>query len=557
MYKPAAAGTPGTPEPLRLRPCGTPTAPAPKTAMRNGLHQPAPEAFGIGQLFWRIPEAVIVGNASTGQIVLCNPAAERLFGYAQQEIVGRPIEVLVPPDLRPLHQAGLRGYCHTGHGPLIDGRRPIEVPALHRDGHVLSIELTLSPLEAGGLAASGIDAGEHAQATAARYVLALVRDVTERRQQYEQLARQAALLDLINDAILVREMRSSTILEWNQGAERLYGWSRAEALGQSAHVLLRTEFPVPLAEIERAVESSGAWQGELVQSTRDGRRVVVASRWALERAPGGAALAALESNTDITGRREAESARLHEAELRAAAEAAVRTRDEVLAALSHDLRSPVSAIKGQAQLLRRHLDRETSLDPRRVARGLAFIEAAADRMAGWLEELLDLARLQAGQSLELRRERVDLVALVWQVVAEHQQITEQHRLRVATDLDRLLGEWDARRLQRVLDNLLSNAIKYSPEGGEVQVRLSRRQAESGPQAMLVVEDTGVGIPAADMPHIFERFRRAANVAELIHGTGIGLAGARRIVHQHGGTIQVQSQQGVGTKVTVTLPLRSA
>jgi signal transduction histidine kinase len=115
----------------------------------------------------------------------------------------------------------------------------------------------------------------------------------------------------------------------------------------------------------------------------------------------------------------------------------------------------------------------------------------------------------------------------------------------------LVGSWDVRRLERVLANLLENAVKYSPDGGEIVVRVARDDADS--TAVLQVADTGVGIPAADLPHVFERFYRAGNVGE-IQGTGIGLAGVRQIVEQHAGSIAVESCPGIGSTFTVRLPL---
>jgi signal transduction histidine kinase len=117
-------------------------------------------------------------------------------------------------------------------------------------------------------------------------------------------------------------------------------------------------------------------------------------------------------------------------------------------------------------------------------------------------------------------------------------------------VDSLVGEWDGQRLRRVLDNLLSNAVKYSPDGGEIVVQLAREED----WAVLLVSDQGLGIPADDLPHIFERFRRARNATEIV-GTGLGLSGARQLVEQHGGTIVVHSQEGAGSTFTIRLPLR--
>jgi signal transduction histidine kinase len=179
-------------------------------------------------------------------------------------------------------------------------------------------------------------------------------------------------------------------------------------------------------------------------------------------------------------------------------------------------------------------------------------------MGDWIDDLLDSARLHAGRPLELKRAPMDLVALAWQAAAEHQRTTEHHRLRVETNEPKLIGVWDPTRLRRVLDNLLSNAIKYSPNGGEVVLRVRvEEDFAAGGAAVLAVQDRGLGIPASDLPHVFERFRRAGNVVGRFGGTGIGLAGACQIVQEHGGTIEVDSEEGRGTTFTVRLPLLSA
>jgi signal transduction histidine kinase len=139
-------------------------------------------------------------------------------------------------------------------------------------------------------------------------------------------------------------------------------------------------------------------------------------------------------------------------------------------------------------------------------------------------------------------------------VAAQLRLSPRHQLRVETALAELIGEWDGVRLRRVLDNLLSNAIKYSPAGGPVLVTVAREQIDGGAYAVLAVQDHGVGIPAADLSHIFERFHRASNVQGRISGTGIGLASARQIVEQHGGDLTVRSTEGQGSVFTVLLPL---
>jgi signal transduction histidine kinase len=232
---------------------------------------------------------------------------------------------------------------------------------------------------------------------------------------------------------------------------------------------------------------------------------------------------------------------------------ALRTRDEFLAAAAHDLKTPIASTKGIAQLLRRRINRMDIPNPERLTEGLERIDQGVQRMTGLIDELLDLARLQMDRPLDLDRERMDLAALLRQAVLDLQPNAPRHTFKVVVPDGGLVGAWDANRIRRVMDNLVSNAVKYSPDGGEVVVRAEEARDDRGRTALVEVTDHGVGIPAADLPYIFERFRRGGNVT-FIHGTGIGLGIAQSIVEQHGGSIGVESIEGKGSTFTVRLPL---
>jgi PAS domain S-box-containing protein len=256
-------------------------------------------------------------------------------------------------------------------------------------------------------------------------------------------------------------------------------------------------------------------------------------------------------------------ARLFSAEqrARAEAEAALHLRDEMLALVTHDLGQPLSSIRVATQLLRRALtpgpEGDGATGDTDAADGgwlVAIIEDEATRMAALVSELLDTARLQSGAPLDLRYRPTDLVALAKREVRAVQQTAPEHRVALQTHVNELIGEWDQERLQRVLRNLLSNAVKYSPAGSTVTVTLTSEDADDRRWARLAVQDEGIGIPAEDLPLVFERFHRGRNTAGSAPGTGLGLAGARQIVELHGGRITIASVEGRGTTVTVWLPL---
>jgi signal transduction histidine kinase len=221
----------------------------------------------------------------------------------------------------------------------------------------------------------------------------------------------------------------------------------------------------------------------------------------------------------------------------------IQFRDAMLTGVTHDLKTPLTVIKVQSQLLRRRADEglRASIDQ---------IDRASTRMARWIDELLEVATVRNADDMHLALQPTDLVKLARDVVDEHAQSSRRHQLVLETDAPEIIGRFDAPRLERVLDNLLGNAVKYSPDGGCVKLEL-RTDAD---WAIVTVRDQGLGIPAEDLPHIFEPFRRGGNVVGRISGTGIGLASAQRIVERHGGEVVVDSTPGDGSSFTIRLPL---
>ncbi|HEY1014943.1 MAG TPA: ATP-binding protein, partial [Herpetosiphonaceae bacterium] len=228
-----------------------------------------------------------------------------------------------------------------------------------------------------------------------------------------------------------------------------------------------------------------------------------------------------------------------------AREEATRLKDDFLSAAAHDLKTPLTALIGRAQLMERRALRNPEA-PADLG-SIRMVIAETRRLKHLVLDLLDAARAERG-SLITRREEVDLTPLARDVCERYASARHQC---VVTAEDALVGCFDPLRIGQLFDNLIGNAVKYSPEGGPVRVELWREDGA----ARLVVADTGIGIPADDLPHIFERFHRGANVDDRrFSGMGLGLYICHGIVEEHGGSISARPNLPHGTQFHVSLPL---
>ncbi len=335
------------------------------------------------------------------------------------------------------------------------------------------------------------------------------------------------------------------VLDANPAYYDLYGLIPEQVIGHSFAIIL------PEAERASAVERYQAVfrvEGPLPPfGTRivlvDGTERIVESRIGFVEHDGQRTLM-LSIIRDVTDQARAERER-DRALLEA--EAALRAREDFLAGVSHDLRGPLTVILARAQMLQ--------LMPKHPEASLEQIASAAVRMRAMLDDLLDAARLGAGHALALHRRPTDLGALARRAANEQRRQIEGITILVEDATEPLVGEWDAGRIERAIGNLLGNAIKYSEDDGEVALHLSRETDPAGCWAVLQVRDRGIGIVAADLPHVFDRFFRGSNAAAAGDGAGIGLAGAKQLVEAHGGTLTAASEgEGRGSTFTMRLPL---
>jgi PAS domain S-box-containing protein len=328
------------------------------------------------------------------------------------------------------------------------------------------------------------------------------------------------------DAMVLSDPDGIVLLA-NQAYCDLYGYAMHEVVGTSFAIIFPPEQRSQALETYRAVfagrASTPTHETQIVR--KDGTERFVQARASVVVHPrhGPALLSIIR---DITERRVSE-----------------RLQREFLALASHELKNPLSAISGFAQLLQRR----GTYDERLIGR----IVSQAAHMDRLLDDLLDVARLETGR-LEIVAAPMDLVEIVRSCTEQAQIRADRHTVRLEAGTARLDGVWDSDRVRQVLDNLLSNAIKYSPTGGEVVVRVEVVKQE----ARVSVQDSGVGIPAEALDQIFTRFYRTDDAAAGPAGFGIGLYVARSIVELHGGRIAVASYPGHGSTFSFTLPVQT-
>lgn len=463
-------------------------------------------------VFEAAPDAVVIVDGD-GVIVLANGQCLTVFGYPPEDLVGVPVEQLVPMRFREAHPTRRSGYGAANPRPM----GLLRLAGVRRDGTEFPAEISLAPLSTDG----------------ERYVSATVRDISERIRDEERFR---SLLDAAPDPTVIIDS-TGTIVLVNARVAKVFGYESRELLGEPIAVLAPDDLRESnmswfkdylLAPDERPM---GVNQGAVVRHS-DGRDVPVeVSMSPLQTDEGVLVSVALR---DVTERlqMEAESQRL---------------RDDVIATVSHELRTPLTSIIGYAELMS-DLD-EIDLS-RRARKLLGVIERNASRELQLVNDLLTMAFLE-DERLRLLRDPLDLETVCLRVV-EDQRLRARERAVALTfvggEAAQVIG--DFHRVVQVVENLVTNALKFTRAGGRVDIGV----ADHGAMGVVEVRDTGIGVSPEEKERLFERLYRSPRaIEEQVQGAGLGLPIVRAIVEAHGGWVDLQSEVGVGTVVRVALP----
>jgi PAS domain S-box-containing protein len=380
-------------------------------------------------------------------------------------------------------------------------------------------------------------------------ILQLDRSEHVKEEAEEKIYYQASLLKHVTDAVIATDMDFS-VQYWGKAAEETYGWTWDEVIGKKVSQFLKTEYLEDgEAEARKSLSQQGIWQGEVIQHHQNGTRMNILSSVSVVRDSKGKPVGVVAVNRDITGRKTLE-ARVVEADKQQALmeteRQMIELRQELMAMVSHDFRTPLAVIMSSSEMLHNYGDRMTSDKQKHM---LMRIKGQVNYMKSLLDNVLVMNKAQAGK-LDCNPTTFDLKAFCDDVIQQLQLIDEgEHDVRFEYQYPSQDVSLDSLLLRRILDNLLSNAKKYSPGGGQIFLRVWK---ETEYQVHFEVRDQGIGIPKEDQERLGEIFHRAANALQ-ISGSGWGLAIVNESVQAHGGKISFTSEEGKGTTFTFSLP----
>lgn len=489
----------------------------------------------------------VIGKTLDDIIISWNKGAEKIYGFAAKDIIGKSANIIIPPEARKEEEMVLEKIRNK---VSVKARESIR---LTKDGRKIWVSITSSPVFDRNGNVIGLST--------------IARDITKNKETDLQIKEQAELLRLSHDAIIVQEHdrnHKNKINYWNNGAVALYGYSQKEAVGKIATELLKTIFPLSIDEIHNFIMKNKFWEGELIHTTKSGKRIVVESRWAFISYKG-RNLQVLEINRDVTQRKKLET-KLHNINKQLELKVEKRTMqlstankrlqrsnkelEDFAYIASHDLQEPLRKIQSFGNLI----IEETGNLPEDGKTYLDRILNAASRMRLLIDNLLSYSRVI---SKALPFQNTDLNEIANSVISDLEVRIKEAKAII--EIDNLpVIEADPLQMRQLFQNIIGNALKYKRKNTAPVVKVYTRHNKSDTISQKVVhicfEDNGIGIEEKYIDRIFTIFERLHSRSEY-EGTGIGLAVVRKIIDRHNGSIKVESKLNKGSIFIVTLPVK--
>lgn len=512
---------------------------------KKGVQRPTQEESLLRQIIESSLDAVISVD-SKGRITTFNPAAEDMYGFAANEVLGREMaELIIPPDLRSAHHAGFKRCLETGQSRIL-GKR-MQIRSIRSDGTEFPVDLTVAKID---------------EANAVRFV-AFIHDVSERQRIQSELEKAKAdaeraerqlrtAIEALDDGFVLYDTDDRLVI-CNERYREIYDTS-ADLLHTGTKFERVIREGVKRGQYPDSEGREEEWIAERLKAHRSANSVIE------QRTDDGRWLRISERHTaddGIVGFR-VDISKLKETQLRledanAELARASRLKDEFLASMSHELRTPLHAIIGLSEALRvgafEVLTEEQS-------ESVGQIEDSGRHLLKLINDILDLSKVEAGQ-LDLRKRKCETETICRESLRLVREAAQRKaldiQLKVSSSARVVLA--DPLRLKQILVNLLGNSVKFTPAGGQLGIEVTTDRSEE--RVNFTVWDTGIGIAEADFPRLFRPFVQLdGGLARKHSGAGLGLSLVRRLAEMHGGGVRVESNPGCGSRFIVVLPSHS-
>lgn len=464
-------------------------------------------------------EDAVLSQTLNGTITTWNAGAQKLYGYSADEIIGQPITLLVPQNRVEEIMNMLR---RVGEGVSVKNHESVRK---RKDGSLFYVSHSLSPIknEKGEIIGAGC----------------ITRDITRRKIAEEAVKAHDSLLSAviegITDVVFVKDLRGRYLIINSAGAESI-GATKGQIIGKTAYDLFSSQIADQITDTDRQVLQTGLPLTYDETITVGGIERTYLSTKTVYRNIQGDVIGVLGISHDITERKDAERELIKLS----------RQKDEFLSIASHELKTPVTTIKGFTQLLQKYLGGKD----KNLEGFLRKMNLEIDRLTNLVNDLLDVSRIGAGK-LKFRQTEFDINALTNEIIEDIRLAGTRHQIMLDGEINNM-AVGDPHRVGQVLTNLIDNAVKYSPNSDKIIIKLGR----NGEIAQISVQDFGIGIPDDQKSDIFKRFFQAHGPgSEAFSGLGLGLYISHQIIHQHGGNIWVESEEGKGSIFYFTLPLK--